>query len=179
MKLGHAHKTRFWYRLGVFSKFSDEHPRHLYRGVPPGVNYPSPPPPIHNNRHPDFPRVPLLASVKAKSGFFQSIGQKPALLTEEKNIHITSFGSFGVLDLYRRTSYATSFYKWPPPIGNHQSASYLNTNISLVKSLQLTPLENDSLFKTATTFSGDGLKFFIVFHCFYPPLGEQLRRGKV
>ena len=25
MNLGHAHKTRFWYLLGVFSKFSDEH----------------------------------------------------------------------------------------------------------------------------------------------------------
>ena len=145
MKLGQAHKTRFWYRLGVFSKFSDEHPHHLYRGVPPGVK--APPPPPHNNRHPDFPRVALLASVKAKSAFFfQYIGQKPALLTEEKNIHITSFGLFGVIDLYRRTSYATSPYKRPPPIGDHQSASYLNTNISPVKSLQLTPLENDQPF---------------------------------
>ena len=35
MNLGHAHKTRFWYLLGVFSKFSNEHPRLLYRGVPP------------------------------------------------------------------------------------------------------------------------------------------------
>ena len=35
MNLGHAHKTRFWYLLEVFSKFSDEHPRHFYRGVPP------------------------------------------------------------------------------------------------------------------------------------------------
>ena len=26
MNLGHAHKTRFWYLLGPFSKFSDEHP---------------------------------------------------------------------------------------------------------------------------------------------------------
>ena len=158
MKLGQAHKTRFWYRLGVFSKFSDEHPRHLYRGVPPGVRggggggglppgVNAPPPPPHNNRHPDFLRVPLLASVKAKSAFFfQYIGQKPALLTEEKNIHITSFGLFGVIDLYRRTSYATSSYKRPPPIGDHQSASYLNTNISPVKSLQLTPLENDQPF---------------------------------
>ena len=40
MNLGHALKTRFWYGLlGMFSKFSDEHPRHCYRGVPP------PPPP--------------------------------------------------------------------------------------------------------------------------------------
>ena len=69
MKLGQAHKTRFWYRLGVFSKFSDEHPRHLYKGVPPGVKAPPP----HNTRHPDFLRVPLLASVKAKSGFFFSV----------------------------------------------------------------------------------------------------------
>ena len=35
MSFGHAHKARFWYLLGVFSKFSDEHPRHFYRGVPP------------------------------------------------------------------------------------------------------------------------------------------------
>ena len=35
MNLGHAHKTRFWYLLGVLSKISDEHPRHFYRGVPP------------------------------------------------------------------------------------------------------------------------------------------------
>ena len=35
MNLGHALKTRFWYGLlGMFSKFSDEHPRHFYRGVP-------------------------------------------------------------------------------------------------------------------------------------------------
>ena len=26
MNLGHAHKTRFWYLLWAFSKFSDEHP---------------------------------------------------------------------------------------------------------------------------------------------------------
>lgn len=26
INLGHAHKTKFWYLLGVFSKFSDEHP---------------------------------------------------------------------------------------------------------------------------------------------------------
>ena len=36
MNLGHAHKTRFWYLLGVFSKISDEHPPHFYREVPPG-----------------------------------------------------------------------------------------------------------------------------------------------
>jgi len=40
MNLGHAHKTRFWYLLGVFSKFADEHPHHFYRRVPP-----APPPP--------------------------------------------------------------------------------------------------------------------------------------
>ena len=39
MNLGHAHKTRFWYFLGVFSKFSDEHPLHFYTGV-------TPPPPL-------------------------------------------------------------------------------------------------------------------------------------
>ena len=26
---------RFWYLLGVFSKISDEHPRHFHTGVPP------------------------------------------------------------------------------------------------------------------------------------------------
>ena len=36
MNLGQAHKTGFWYLLVMFSKFSDEHPRHFYRGVPPG-----------------------------------------------------------------------------------------------------------------------------------------------
>ena len=35
MNLGHAHKTRFWYLLGVLSKFSNEHPRPFYRRVPP------------------------------------------------------------------------------------------------------------------------------------------------
>ena len=34
ISLGHAHKTRFWFLLGGLSKFSDEHPRHFYRGVP-------------------------------------------------------------------------------------------------------------------------------------------------
>ena len=29
MNLGHTHKTRFWYLLGVFSKFSYEHPPSL------------------------------------------------------------------------------------------------------------------------------------------------------
>ena len=33
-ELARAHKTRFWYLLEVFSKFSDEHPHHFYRGVP-------------------------------------------------------------------------------------------------------------------------------------------------
>ena len=37
-----AHKTKFWYLLGVFSKFSDGHPRHFHRGVPLSL---SPPPP--------------------------------------------------------------------------------------------------------------------------------------
>ena len=34
MNLGHAHKPRFWYLLGVLSKFSNEHPRPFYRRVP-------------------------------------------------------------------------------------------------------------------------------------------------
>ena len=34
-ELARAHKTRFGCLLGVFSKFSDKHPCHFYRGVPP------------------------------------------------------------------------------------------------------------------------------------------------
>ena len=41
MNLRHAHKTRFWYLLGVFLKFSDEHPCHFYRGVPPWLYFTS------------------------------------------------------------------------------------------------------------------------------------------
>ena len=37
MNLGHAHKTRFWYLLGVFSKFSAEQPCHFYGQYPPGI----------------------------------------------------------------------------------------------------------------------------------------------
>ena len=33
-EFAHAHKTRFWYLLEVFSKFSDEHPHHFYREIP-------------------------------------------------------------------------------------------------------------------------------------------------
>ena len=39
MNLGHAHKTRFWYLLGVFSKIYDKQPRHFYRGL----HHPPPP----------------------------------------------------------------------------------------------------------------------------------------
>ena len=35
MNLGQAHETRFCHLLGLFSKFSDEHPRHFYTGVTP------------------------------------------------------------------------------------------------------------------------------------------------
>ena len=39
-EFAHVHKTRFWYLLEVFSKFSDDYPHHFYRGVllplPPG-----------------------------------------------------------------------------------------------------------------------------------------------
>ena len=35
--MGHAHKTRFWYLLGVFSKFSAEQPRHFYWQYAPGI----------------------------------------------------------------------------------------------------------------------------------------------
>ena len=34
---GHAHKTRSWYLLGVTFRKSDEHPRHFWMGVPPGL----------------------------------------------------------------------------------------------------------------------------------------------
>ena len=37
INLRHAHITRFWCLLGVSSKFSDEHSRHFFRGVPPVV----------------------------------------------------------------------------------------------------------------------------------------------
>ena len=37
MNLGHSHKTRFWYLLEVFSKFSDKYPV-TFIG-----EYPSPP----------------------------------------------------------------------------------------------------------------------------------------
>ena len=35
MNLRQAHDTRFCHLLGLFSKFSDEHPRHFYTGVTP------------------------------------------------------------------------------------------------------------------------------------------------
>ena len=38
MNLGHTHKTRFWYLLGVFSKFYDEHtPVTFIEENPPGL----------------------------------------------------------------------------------------------------------------------------------------------
>ena len=37
MNLGHTHKTKFWYLLGLFSKFSDEHPCHFIGEYPPGT----------------------------------------------------------------------------------------------------------------------------------------------
>ena len=33
--LDHAHKTEFWYHLGVKFKISDNHLRHFYMGAPP------------------------------------------------------------------------------------------------------------------------------------------------
>ena len=40
MNLGHAHKTKFWYLLGVFSKFSvDEHPVTFIEEYPPPENF--------------------------------------------------------------------------------------------------------------------------------------------
>ena len=39
MNLRHAYKTRFWYLLGLmFSKFSNEHPRHFFMGIPPRLS---------------------------------------------------------------------------------------------------------------------------------------------
>ena len=37
MNFGHAHKTRFWYLLGVFSKISDETPVTSIGEYPPGL----------------------------------------------------------------------------------------------------------------------------------------------
>ena len=37
INLGHAHKTRFCYLLGMFLKFSNQHPHHFYRGVLPAL----------------------------------------------------------------------------------------------------------------------------------------------
>ena len=33
----YAHRTEFWYLLGVLFKTSDDHPRHFYVGVPPSL----------------------------------------------------------------------------------------------------------------------------------------------
>ena len=41
VNLGHAHKTRFWYLLGVFSKFSAEQPRHFYGQYSPASSHPT------------------------------------------------------------------------------------------------------------------------------------------
>ena len=82
--MGQAHKTRFWYRLGVFSKFSDEHPRHLYRGVPPGVN--PPPPPFITTATQIFQGYPFLESVTAKSVFFFSLLDKNLHYSKKKRI---------------------------------------------------------------------------------------------
>ena len=38
MNLRHAHKTRFCCLLGLFSKFSNKHPPHFYRGIPPQLS---------------------------------------------------------------------------------------------------------------------------------------------
>ena len=43
LTLGHAHKTRYLYLLGVTLKKSDEHPCHFYMGVP------SPPGQLHSS----------------------------------------------------------------------------------------------------------------------------------
>ena len=72
MNLGHAHKTKFWYLLGVLSKFSDKHPRPFYRRVPP------PPPQVEAYR-----LIKLLGSLSSSvferrtstgSGLFASLG---------------------------------------------------------------------------------------------------------
>ena len=44
----HAHKTEFWYLLGVFCNISNDHPRHFYMGV---WEFPPPPPPFTKAIH--------------------------------------------------------------------------------------------------------------------------------
>ena len=61
MNLGHAHKTRFWYLLGVLSKFCDERPRLFYRGVP------SPHPPGEMSIHRRVVRVLMTYNFRWKS----------------------------------------------------------------------------------------------------------------
>ena len=60
MNLGHSHKTRFWYHLEVFSKISDEQPRHFYRGVPP------PPTPLGEKNLKTQQLILVYAEVKLK-----------------------------------------------------------------------------------------------------------------
>ena len=83
--MGQAHKTRFWYRLGVFSKFSDEHPRHLYRGVPPGVK---PPPPAPSSQPPPgFSKgTPFGISQSEIGVFFFSLLDKNLHYSKKKRI---------------------------------------------------------------------------------------------
>ena len=61
MSLGHANKKKkkFWYLLGMFSKFSDEHPHHFYRGVPP-------PPPLGEKNLKTQQLILVYAEVKLK-----------------------------------------------------------------------------------------------------------------
>ena len=75
MNLGHAHETRFWYLLGVLSKFSDQHLRPFYRRI-----LPTPPPPHQVEA---YRLIKLLGSLNSSvferrtstgSGLFASLG---------------------------------------------------------------------------------------------------------
>ena len=70
--MGHAHETRFWYLLGVLSKFSDKHLRPFYRRILP------PPPQVEA-----YCLIKLLGSLSSSvferrtstgSGLFASLG---------------------------------------------------------------------------------------------------------
>ena len=111
MKLGQAHKTRFWYRSRCSRNFPTSTPITFIGEYPRGSK---PPPPPHNNRHPDFPRVPLLASVKAKSGFFFSLLDKNLHYSQKKRIFTSHHSDYLALQIY-----TVEHHMRPVPISDH------------------------------------------------------------
>ena len=101
MKLGQAHKTRFWYRLGVFSKFSDEHPRHLYRGVPPGATQ-------------IFQGYPFWHQSQRNRGFFFSLLDKNLHYSQKKRIFTLHHSDYLALQIY-----TGEHHMRPVPISDH------------------------------------------------------------